>query len=96
MAQNTKLTEDQKKKWLAVITNDFMSSEESGSDDENIVHPLAWRSEYVNTMFGKIDAYVERKKSPQARRQMKKRISGAASSHPAPLECPEWATVAQE
>ena len=66
MAQNTKLTEDQKKKWLAVI-NDFMSSEESGSDDENIVHPLAWRSEYVNTWEDRCIC-GEEKKSPQARR----------------------------
>ena len=57
VAENSKLTEDQKKKkWLSVITHDFMSSEESGSDDENIVHPLVWRSKHVSTMFQKIDA----------------------------------------
>ena len=73
-----------------------MSSEESGSDDENIVHPLVWRSPYVSTMFEKIDAYIERKKSPQARRQMKKRITGSDSLRPEPLECPGWAKITQE
>ena len=39
-----------------MITNDFMSSEESGSNNENIVHHLV---PYVNTTFEKIDAYIE-------------------------------------
>lgn len=43
--KNSKLNEDQKKKWTTVITNDFMSSEESGEDDTIVVHPLPWRSE---------------------------------------------------
>ena len=90
MAENPKLTKDQKK-WLSVITHDFMSSEESGSDDKNIVHPLVWRSKHVSTMFEKIDAYVERKKTPQARRQMKKHVNGSNSLRPEPLECPGWA-----
>ena len=48
VTKHPRLTEEQKKKWLSVITNDFMSSEESGTEDENVIHPLAWRSKYVN------------------------------------------------
>ena len=77
--KNSKLTEDQRKKWLTVITNDYMSSEESGEDNSIIVHPLPWRSEYVSSMFKRIDAYCEKKKSPQAKRQMKQRIQGRVS-----------------
>lgn len=83
--KNSKLTEDQKKKWLTVMTNDFMSSEESGEDDSMIVHPLPWRSEYVNKMFKRIDAFCGNKKSPQAKRQMKPRKYGMASSRPQPV-----------
>lgn len=83
--KNSKLTEDQKKKWLLVITNDYMSSEESGEDDSIIIHPLPWHSEYVTKMFKKIDAYFENKKSPQAKRQMKRRVYGMTSSRPQPV-----------
>ena len=61
------------------------------SDDEAIVvHPLPWRSDYVNQMFQKIDDYSNSKKSPQARRQMKERIYGRPSNRPR-VEAPEWA-----
>ena len=59
-----------------------MSSEESGQDNTIIVHPLCWRPAYVHKMFEKIDAYVETKKSPQAKRQMKKRVVGDLSDRP--------------
>ena len=59
-----------------------MSSEASGndSDDSIIVHPIPWRSEYVSRMFKKIDAYSDKKKSSQARRQTKNRIVGSPST----------------
>lgn len=92
--KNSRLTEDQKKKWLAVMTNNFMSSEESWTEDSIVVHPLPWRTEYVNKMFRKIDAYCESKKSPQAKRQTKRREYGMASSRPEPdinEDLPRWA-----
>ena len=73
-----------------------MSSEESGSEDENIVHPLPWRSKYLSTMFEKIDVYIEQNKSPQARHQMKTHTTGSNSLRPEPLEYPEWAKAAKE
>ena len=63
-----------------------MSSEESGEEDSIIVHPLPWRSEYVNKMFSRIDEYCNKKKSPQALRQMKTRIAGIPSSRPKPVD----------
>ena len=36
------------------MTNDFMSSEESGDEGTVIVHPLTWRSNTVNEMFKKV------------------------------------------
>ncbi len=91
--KNSKLNEDQKKKWNTVITNDFMSSEESGEDDTIVVHPLPWRSEYCTKMFRKIDAYCDNHKSPQAKRQKKPRAFGDVSSRPQPKmeEYPSWA-----
>ena len=38
--KNAKLNEEQQKKWLSVVTNDMMSSEDSGPD---VVHPIPWR-----------------------------------------------------
>ena len=82
---NSKLTEEQKKKWLTVMSNDFMSSEES-EEDQIVVHPLPWRTPYMNTMFLKIDAYVTEKKSPQARRQTKSRKTGFPSTRQRPFD----------
>ena len=63
--RNKRLTEEQKDKWLSVITTDLMSSEESGPDDEIYVHTLPWRSDYVTKMFSTIDEYVQKKKAPK-------------------------------
>ena len=89
--RNKRLTEEQKDKWLSVITNEFMSSEESGPDDEIYVNPIPWRSDYVTRMFAAIDKYVQDKKSPQAKRQMKKRCVGLASERSMPIDVPHWA-----
>ena len=63
--------------------NEMMSSEESDLEDPNVmvIHPLTWRSEYVSKMFAQIDRYTEARKSAQARRQMKKQVTG----HPSDL-----------
>lgn len=89
---NNKLTEEQRTKWPAVVKNELMSSEESDEGDAIVVHPLPWRSEYVNKMFQKIDEYCFSKKSPQAKRQTKKRITGSPSRRPIPAtKEPIWA-----
>ena len=75
------------------MTNEFMSSDDSGSDDDTyIVRPIPWRSKYVSTMFDRIDKYNAANKSSQARRQMKSRVIGAPSARSIPTgDFPEWA-----
>lgn len=89
--KNAKLTEEARQKWLKVMINDMMSSEESGEDDAMIVHPLPWRSEYVNKMFRNIDKYSKVRKSAQASRQTKQRDDGSTSRRNIPADMPSWA-----
>ena len=91
--KNPKVTDEIRQKWKQVMTIDFMSSEESGPDDDIIVHPLPWRSSYVNTMFSKIDKFNQQLKTPQARRQMKNRRVGSVSTRKCvnSASIPSWA-----
>ena len=83
MLKNGKLSDEQRLKWLKVMMNDYMSSEESSTDDTVILHRPEWRSDYVTKMFEQIDAYTANMKSAKARRQ-KKRTVGAHSRCPQP------------
>ena len=69
-----------------------MSPEES-DDDSIVVHPLPWCSKYVINMFEKMDGYCCRRKSSQAKRQMKARTTGGSSVRPPPHtpDIPDWA-----
>ena len=91
LVRNQRITEEARQKWLKMVTNEMMSSEESGDDDTIIVHSLPWRSDYVTSMFKKIDEYSQAKKSPQSRRQMKGRRMGSLSNRSAPPDLPAWA-----
>ena len=75
-----------------------MSSEESEIDEEDevlTIHPLPWRSAKVDALFHKLDETTFKAKSPQARRQMKKRVLGTESSrsYPSSAGVPSWAVV---
>ena len=75
------------------LSVEMMSSEESEIDEEEeipTVHPLPWRASKVDVMFKRLD---EENKSPQARRQMKKRCIGSDSIRSCPLadKFPKWA-----
>ncbi len=89
--RNGKLSTEGKAKWMKVMRNDVMSSEESGDDGKNIIRPLKWRSEYVDKMFDKIDQYYGAHKSPQALRQTKERVIGEPSDRCQPQDLPDWA-----
>ena len=65
-----KLSQEIKEKWLRVVTNKFMSSEESDGEDI-VIHPLPWHSARVDDVLSKVDAYLLKQKSAQAQRQMK-------------------------
>ena len=64
----------------------FMSSEESDDGDEEVieVHPLPWPSDRVTTFLHSLDEKAHVEKSSQARRQMKRRCVGRASSRVRP------------
>ena len=61
-----------------------MSSEESDDGEVIEVRPLPWRSDRVTTFLHSLDDKARDNKSPQARRQMKTRREGAASSRVQP------------
>ena len=77
---------------------EFMSSEESDVDDGDevlTIHPLPWRAANVDSLFHKLDETTLKSKSPQARRQMKKRVLGADSNRACPSDAgvPSWAVI---
>ena len=78
------------------MTTAMMSSEESGNEDEEeilFIRPLLFRSAKVDRFFGMLDDRVKESKSPQARRQMKKRVRGDVSTRGLPVghNYPKWA-----
>ena len=75
----------QRKRWHKVLKFEIMSSKESGLDDETreefvVVKPLPWRSTEVNSFLLRLDQHISEIKSPQARRQTKKRVEGGIST----------------
>ena len=87
----------EKDKWAKVLVADVMSSEESDSENEEmlVVKPLPWRSDKVTQFFQQLDEKIERSKKAQARRQRKRRvISNAFSTRPRPIATlPVWSVV---
>lgn len=88
---NKKVTQELREKYLPIIRSDMMSSEESGSDDDIVVHGLPWRSFEVSRLFDSIDKWNLERTSSQGRRQRKSRRNGQPSERAAPLDCPQWA-----
>ena len=75
-------------KFTNALKLDLMSSEESDIDDDEeilVLHPLPWRSEKVDQMFVMLDNETMKSKSPQAHRQMKRRVSGDESERSVPF-----------
>ena len=74
----------------------IMSSEESGTDDGDevlFVRPLPLRSAKVDTFFSTSDRTSKENKSPQALREIKRRVlaSDSAREKPAGNGLPKWA-----
>lgn len=81
-------------KWKKVLIPAMVSSEESGSGEDNInyVKQLPWRGSIVTEFFYDLDEQYAATKSSQARRQTKRRLpSATGSSRPAPSDVPTWA-----
>ena len=75
---------------------DFMSSDESGTDegkDVLISRPLKWESSTVTDFKRSLDIASLEQKSPLAKRQMKPRKKGLPSGRPKPScgDYPAWA-----
>ena len=90
------LPEKEKEKWNKVLISDFMSSEESDDESEDIivVKPLVWRSERVTRFLQRLDEKCKDTKTTQAKRQRKQRVaSNDTSVHPKPVvaNLPSWA-----
>ena len=79
--------------WRAIMTLEIMSSDESGEDEEEvlIVHPLPWLSHTVTQFKLSLDQQIASMKTPQAKRQMKKRLVGCPSQRCVPDSLPSWA-----
>ena len=85
----------EKEKWRSVMCLEFMSSDESGIDEDKeviISHPLPWLSPSVQQLKKKLDDASFKNKSPQAKRMIKERVVGTFSSRPKPTNdtVPSW------
>ena len=81
--------EEERDKWMSVIKPEVMSSAESGEDDGEeviIVRPLPWLLAEVTAFKQQLDEEIKKEKSPQARRQMKRRVIGSPSARPTPAD----------
>ena len=77
------MNEKDKKKWMAVFTSAFMSSEERGSDSDDgcfVKKELPWRSQRVTNFFAKLDEAVDGSKSRFAKKQTRQRVLVAEQS----------------
>ena len=79
------------------MSSEFMSSEESDTEDsENLLEP-PWRSNKVNNFFSELDKLQEKHRTGQGKRQRKTRVLiGESSSRPVPIsvggkKSPSWA-----
>lgn len=86
---------EQLENWRRVLKFEFMSSEESATDEDDeviVIRSLPWRSVHVDRLFERLDHKAREQKSPQARRQMKRRVTGDPSNRPRPIgDSPTWA-----
>ena len=92
------LTEDEKRKWTAVMNMEMMSSEESDAasgDDENICifikHPLPWRNDKVSSLCKSLDRKASKGQSKRSTQMTQQRILGTQSQRPRPSTVPDWA-----
>lgn len=69
---------------LEVLILELMSSEDSGTDGDDIlfVHPLPWRSSKVDQIFKELDEETLSGQSPRSRHQIKQRKPGHPSKRP--------------
>lgn len=90
MEKITNLDASEKQRWRDIIELEIMSSDDSGDEDTIVSHSLPWLSAHVVTLKRKLDLEILKTKSPHARRQMKARMEGTASTQERPDTLPAW------
>ena len=92
----SKLRDKDKSRWMKVMTPDFMLSDYSESDGDNLLtRPLHWRATRVSDFLSQLDRAADERKSSQARKQTKSRhVSYESSTRNAPSG-PAWAINGQ-
>ena len=74
--------DEEKQSWKTIMTVDFMSSDESCTEEDQdvlLTKPLLWQSERVAYFKETLDEAALKQKSPLAGRQMKPRRKGMPS-----------------
>lgn len=95
-SKGTYANDEEKERWYSIMKMEIMSSEESGEEDGDeviILHPIPWLSAEITAFKQKLDAEIKKEKTPQARRQTKRRVIGSPSSRVCPNSVPAWAKV---
>lgn len=86
------MTEERKVRWRKVLTKEFMSSEESGTEtledgsERNVLYirPLPWRSAQVTSGLHRLDEKVKKRKTKHASQQTLTRKIGDISGRAKP------------
>ena len=80
-------------KWEKIINIDFMSSEDSCSDEDGddeptfLLKPLPWRSEKVNNFLGTLDEAAKTISNKQSKKMRYNRSKSTPSKRRCPLHC---------
>ena len=91
LLKTSSLTDAQRNLWKQVMVKDFMSSEESGEDEQEgerkpviVIKPLPWRAGRLERFFKQLDKKASKYKSKQSRQQTLPRIVGSVSTRRKP------------
>ena len=100
---STTLSQEEKDKISEIMSIDFMSSEDSGSDTAGnssdtmdtgrtfIIRPLSWLSDEAKSKLASLDRKACRRKTERGKEMTVQRKMGMPSMRGAPDNCPEWA-----
>lgn len=94
--KNSSVSSEQKELCNKILTKDFMSSEESGTENVHgvtrhvlVLKPLPWRGAKAERFLHRLDAKASKNKSKQSKTQTLPRVIGSNSSRPKPIHMPE-------
>lgn len=105
---STSLTAQEKERVMKILTLDFMSSEDTGSESDSgsemtrrkvfLLKPIPWRSPEANGVMESLDRKIGRRRSERAREMCRVRRIGTPSSRTYPKDCDTsmWAVLEAE